>query len=101
MSSTLPTAAVTSMADQVRSAVITQLERLRFDRTHIENDLALGVDPRIPSRKALVVIARVARGFGLSSNVIRKSDLKPEQVTSVSNLIDLLTRRISDALEPL
>jgi hypothetical protein len=95
-----PTLSRTDLADAVCVAVIDQLERLRFDRAEIEAALACGNDPRIPSRKALVVIARVTRAFGVSRDVIRKSDLKPEQVTSVGNLIDLLARRIGESATP-
>lgn len=98
MSATTTTTA--DLGTQIRSAVLDQLQRLRFDRTDIETMLEGGGDPRIPSRKALVLIARVAKSFGLSKKIIKKSDLRPEQVTSVSNLTDLLTRRIREALEP-
>lgn len=95
--SVTPTISRADLVDAVRGAVIDQLERLRFDRANIEAALACGEDPRIPSRKALVVIARVTRAFGVSRDVIRQSDLKPEQVTSVGNLIDLLGRRIGES----
>ena len=98
MSATTTTAS--DLATQIRSAVLDQLQRLRFDRADIEAMLDAGGDPRIPSRKALVVIARIAKSFGLSKKIIKKSDLRPEQVTSVRNLTDLLTRRIREALEP-
>lgn len=94
------TTAASDVGTQVRSAVLDQLQRLRFDRADLEAMLDGGGDPRIPSRKALVVIARVAKAFGLSKKIIKKSDLRPEQVTSVRNLADLLTRRIREALEP-
>lgn len=94
------TTTTTDLGTQIRSAVLDQLQRLRFDRADIETMLEGGGDPRIPSRKALVVIARVAKSFGLSKKIIKKSDLRPEQVTSVRNLTDLLTRRIREALEP-
>lgn len=94
------TTTTTDLGAQIRSAVLDQLQRLRFDRTDIETMLDGGGDPRIPSRKALVVIARVAKSFGLSKKIIKKSDLRPEQVTSVRNLTDLLTRRIREALGP-
>ncbi len=98
MSATMTT--TSDLASQIRAAVLDQLQRLRFDRAGIETTLDSGGDPRIPSRKALVVIARVAKNFGLSKKIIKKSDLLPEQVTSVRNLTDLLTRRIREALEP-
>lgn len=98
MSATTTTSS--DVGTQVRSAVLDQLQRLRFDRADLEAMLDGGGDPRIPSRKALVVIARVAKTFGLSKKIIKKSDLRPEQVTSVRNLTDLLTRRIREALEP-
>ena len=90
----------TTLATEIRSAVLDQLQQLRFDPADIESILDAGGDPRIPSRKALVVIARIAKSFGLSKKIIKKSDLRPEQVTSVRNLTDLLTRRIGEALAP-
>ena len=98
MSATMTT--TSDLADQIRSAVLDHLQRLRFNRADIEALLDGGGDPRIPSRKAMVVIARVAKGFGLSRKIVKKSDLRPEQVTSVRNLTDLLTRRISEAMVP-
>lgn len=98
--SATPTLTRIDLADAVRSAVLDQLERLRFNRDDIVASLTRGTGPRIPSRKALVVIARVTRAFGAPRNVVRKSDLKPDQVTSVGNLIDLLTRRIGESTTP-
>ena len=57
------TTAASDVGTQVRSAVLDQLQRLRFDRADLEAMLDGGGDPRIPSRKALVVIARVAKSL--------------------------------------
>jgi K+-transporting ATPase c subunit len=87
------------LRDQVYASFLEQLPRARLDPLAIEASLAEGLDPRIPSRKAIAIIARVCKALGVGVNAVKKSDLRPEQVTSVRNLIDLLTRRIGDALD--
>ena len=83
---------------EVKAVVLGMLSKLRLPESEIIRALELGEDPRIPSRKAMVIIARVHKHFGLKDPVVKKEDLKPEQVTSVRNLVDLLTTRLGPAL---
>ena len=78
--------------DLIRELVLSELPRLRIERGAIESALDSDSETRIPSRKAMVVIARVCKSLGVG-RVVKKADLKPDQVTSVANLIDLLARR--------
>ena len=78
--------------DAIRELVLSELARLRIDRGSVESALSSGSEVRIPSRKAMVVIARVRESLGVGK-VVRKADLESDQVTNVSNLIDLLARR--------
>ncbi|WP_419552881.1 nucleotide kinase domain-containing protein [Candidatus Poriferisodalis sp.] len=78
--------------DMIRELILSELSRLRIDRNSIESAMGSGSDTRIPSRKAMVVIARVCKSLGVG-NVVKKADLTPDQVTNVANLIDLLARR--------
>ena len=80
------------LVDRVRDLVLDELPSLRLDRTGLEASLEAGEVARIPSRKAMVVIARVCRKLGVGK-VVKKADLKPEQVTSLANLIDLIAMR--------
>lgn len=70
--------------------------KLRMDRSQVTSDLANGREIRIPSRHALVVIAAVQKRFELA-RVVKTSDLRPDQITSVGVLVDLLERRIQEA----
>lgn len=92
------TTTVLALRDEVENVVLAQLSRLRLPAADIIDALAAGEDPRIPSRKAMNIIARVQRHFGLETVVVKASDLKPRQVSSVRNLIDLLTRRLGPVL---
>lgn len=92
------TTTVLTLRDEVENVVLAQLSRLRLPAADIIDALAAGEDPRIPSRKAMNIIARVQRHFGLETVVVKASDLKPRQVSSVRNLIDLLTRRLGPVL---
>ncbi|WP_420626802.1 nucleotide kinase domain-containing protein [Candidatus Poriferisodalis sp.] len=81
----------------IRELVLSELTRLRIDRGSIESALASGSETRIPSRKAMVVIARVCKSLGVGK-VVKKADLKPDQVTNVANLIGLLAGRTQPEL---
>ena len=87
----------TEHLDLIRELVLSELQRLRIDRGTIESALDSGSETRIPSRKAMVVIARVCKGLGVG-RAVKKADLKPDQVTSVANLIDLLASRTQSEL---
>lgn len=87
-----------ALRDEVQDVVLAQLSRLRLPAAEIIDALAVGEDPRIPSRKAMNIIARVQRHFGLETVVVKASDLKPRQVSSVRSLVDLLTRRLGPVL---
>ena len=82
----------------IRELVLSELPRLRIDRGAIESALDSGSETRIPSRKAMVVIARVCQSRGVG-RAVKKADLKPDQVTSVANLIDLLASRTHSELD--
>ncbi len=88
----------TSLRDEVRAVVLEQLPKLRLPASEIIDALDAGNDPRIPSRKAMNIIARVQKHFGLTTVVVTAADLNPRQVSSVKNLIDLLTRRLGPPL---
>jgi hypothetical protein len=93
--SQITTAPPASLLDEIRTAARAVLvDKLRFDAGAVDAALSGGADLSIPSRKALVVIARVQRHFGVP-NQVKASDLRPEQVTSVRNVIDLLGRRLT------
>ncbi len=83
--------------DMIRELVLSELPKLRLNRDSVEAALTSGSEARIPSRKAMVVIARVCKGLGLS-RAVKKADLKPDQVTSVANLIELLASRTQPEL---
>ena len=87
----------TEHLDLIRELVLSELPRLRIDRGTIESALDSGSESRIPPRKAMVVIARVCKGLGVGK-AVKKADLKPDQVTSVANLIDLLASRTQSEL---
>ncbi|MDP9332228.1 MAG: hypothetical protein M3Q30_02785 [Actinomycetota bacterium] len=88
-----------ALRTEVKAAVLGMLAKLRLPELEIVRALEAGEDPRIPSRKAMVIIARVHKHFGLKGRpLVKKEDLKPDQVTSVRNLIDLLTTRLGPAL---
>ena len=81
----------------IRELVLSELPKLRLNRDGVEAALASGSEARVPSRKAMVIIARVCKGLGLG-RVVKKADLKPDQVTSVANLIELLASRTQPEL---
>ncbi len=83
--------------DMIRELVLSELPKLRLNRDSVEAAMASGSEARIPSRKAMVVIARVCKDLGLG-RAVKKADLKPDQVTSVANLIELLASRTQPEL---
>lgn len=83
--------------DMIRELVLSELPMLRLNRDSVEAALASGSETRIPSRKAMVIVARVCKGLGVG-RVVKKADLKPDQVTSVANLIELLASRTQPEL---
>ena len=82
---------------RVRDLVLSELPGLRLDRSRIEAALDSGDEERIPSRKAMVIIARVCKILHVGK-VVKQSDLKPDQVTDVANLIELLASKTAPAL---
>ncbi len=84
----------------VRELVLNELPALRIDRTSIEAALDSGSGTRIPSRRAMVIIARVCKQLGVGTRAVKKSDLKPHQVTNVANLIKLLASKTAPKLIP-
>ncbi len=82
---------------RIRELVLSELPRLRLDRNTIEAALDSGDEERIPSRKAMVIIARVCKSLQVGK-VVKQSDLKPDQVTDVANLIELLASKTAPAL---
>ena len=93
----LSTAVPPSVSARVRAFVLDELPSLRLDRDRLESLLEDGDVATIPSRKAMVVIARVCRELGVGQ-VVRKADLKPEQVTNLENLIELIATRAAPKL---
>jgi hypothetical protein len=81
--------------DRVREALLAELSRLRLPRADIERALAAGEDCRIPSRKAIALIARIQRRLGVGM-LVKKSDLQPKQITSIGNLIRLLSTKLDE-----
>lgn len=96
---TVPTAEVppAEHLQRVRDLVLSELPGLRLDRNSIEAALDSGDEQRIPSRKAMVIIARVCKSLQVGK-VIKQSDLKPDQVADVANLIELLASKTAPAL---
>lgn len=69
-----------------RSILSTLTDHFTMDRAKVESCLD-GAEPdiRIASRRAIVVIARVQKAFGVTDLVDVKK-LRPEQVTSVKSV---------------
>lgn len=88
-----------ALQDRIRGLILDELPKLRLDRALLEAALDAGEEARIPSRKALVLIARVCKRLGVDRTAVKKKDLKPDQVADLSNLIDLLARRTAPHLE--
>lgn len=99
---TVPSAAAlpTEHLQKVRELVLSELPRLRIDRDSIEAALDSGAGTPIPSRRAMVVIARVCKELGVETGTVKKSDLRPDQVADVANLIELLASKTAPKLIP-
>ncbi len=95
MSTVAPPAA---LQDQIRSLILDELPRLRLDREMLEAALDAGEEARIPSRKALVVIARVCRSLGVDWRLVRPQDLDPDQVADLHTLVRHLAERTAPHL---
>lgn len=94
-----PTTARSALDPQIRHLVLEELSGLRLDRELLEQMLDADEEARIPSRKAMVIIAKVCKKLGVGK-VVKKSDLRPEQVSSLRNLIELLDRRTAGLRKP-
>jgi hypothetical protein len=79
----------------VRDAVVTALADVRVcDVAEIETLAAGdGGDVRMDSKEAEVIIARVEASLGVS-DLVKASDLRPDQLTSVETLTTLLFARL-------
>lgn len=88
----------TALQGRIRGLVLAELPKLRLDRAPLEAALDAGEEARIPSRKALMLIARVCKQLGVERTVVKKQDLEPDQVADLTNLIDLLARRAAPHL---
>jgi hypothetical protein len=84
---------VPAVVPSICELVLAELPAVRLDREELERMLDADEEARIPSRKATTIIARVCKKLGIDPKVIKQADLKPEQLTSLHNLIDLLERR--------
>lgn len=87
-----------ALENRVRELILDELPRLGLDRAVLEAALDGGEEARIPSRKALALIARVCKGLGVGT-VVKKQDLEPDQVADLHNLIGLLAERAAPHLE--
>jgi hypothetical protein len=77
--------------ETVRSEVVEALAALRgCDGSDIEAQAGVDGDIEIDSKEAEVIIARVERRLSLDE--VRAADLRPEQLTSLRSLTDLLHR---------
>jgi len=93
-----PTAMQSKATEAIREMVLSELPSLRLDRNAVEAALDSGTEARIPSRKGIVVIARVCNKLG-AGRVVSKADLKPNQVADVANLIKLLSTKIAPMMD--
>jgi len=77
--------------ETIRGEVVEALAALwGCDGSDIEAQASADGDVEIDSKEAEVIIARVERN--LSLNEVRAADLRPEQLTSLRSLTDLLHR---------
>lgn len=93
-----PTDMQSRATETIREMVLGELPSLRLDRNAVEAALDAGTEALIPSRKGIVVIARVCSKLGVG-RVVSKADLMPNQVADVANLINLLETKIAPKLE--
>lgn len=82
---------------QIRALVFEILtEHFMLEATAVAASLdGSGDDIPISSRRAIVVIARVETYLGLG-RLIDPKELRPEQVTSVRSVIDLISRAVRE-----
>lgn len=81
----------------VRDAVVAALADVRASDVAEIETLATGGggDVRMDSKEAEVIIARVEASFGVS-DLVKASDLRPDQLTSVETLTTLLFDRLAN-----
>lgn len=78
------------------SVLATLTEHLTMDRAQVAGCLdGSGEDVKIASRVAIVVIARVQKVFGLK-DLIDPKKLRPEQVTSIRSVTELVSQRLQE-----
>jgi hypothetical protein len=88
------------VAMHVRASILNTLtEHLTMDRGLVTQSLedSTAEDVKITSRVAIVVIARAQKLFGITDLVDPKK-LRPEQVTSVRNVAELLIIKLQERL---
>lgn len=95
--SVLTTPSVQELERQVKASVLSTLtEHLTMDKELVAACLdGSSDDLKIASRVAIVVIARVQKVFGVKDLVDPKR-LRPEQVTSVRSVSELLLKKLSE-----
>jgi hypothetical protein len=95
--SAITTSIVPDVEHRVRVSILhTLTEHLTMDRARVAACLeGSGEDVRISSRVALVVIARAQKAFGVRDLVDPKK-LRPEQVTSIRNVAQLLITKLRE-----
>lgn len=98
--SVITRAAVQDVEAHVHASVLNTLtEHLAMDRAEVATCLeGKGDDLKIASRVAIVVIARAQKVFGLKDLVDPKK-LRPEQVTTVRSVADLVTSKLRERLD--
>jgi hypothetical protein len=82
---------------QIRALVLEILtEHFMLEATAVAACLdGSGGDIPIASRRAIVVIARVETHLGLG-RLIDPKELRPEQITSIRSVVDLITRAVRE-----
>jgi hypothetical protein len=95
--SVITTPAVQDVEHQVKASVLNTLtQHLTMDPAVVAGCLDGSIaDVKIASRVAIVVIARVQKIFGVKDLVDPKK-LRPEQVTSVQSVADLLITKLQE-----
>ncbi len=98
--SIIATPTVQNLEHHVKASVLNTLtEHLMMERALVAGCLdGSQEDLKIASRVAIVVIARVQKVFGIKDLVDPKK-LRPEQVTSVRSVSDLLITKLRERLD--
>lgn len=98
--SIITTPAVQDVELHVRASVLNTLtEHLAMDRAQVAGCLDGSMpDLQIASRVAIVVIARAQKVFGVKDLVDPKK-LRPEQVTSVRSVADLVISKLRERFD--